>query len=354
MHAEAEQGHQRHGQQRRAGAQRHAHALATARRGEHQERQHQACRELQADARRQRRGGGAGMRGHSAGGGLGVGVLRGCAAGIAGCRLVGSGSRGQRERRRQRQQQQRVVVRSALGQHQHHRVQADERRRPGRGVPETAGRARDERDRAEACEQRDRLERPQPSRQPQRHERIAQQREQRTVRGVLEGPADELVDRVGGRFGGEVRVRVKAMQGPHTRERQVAEHVLGDQRRPEQQDHVRHHDRHRDRRQCQPARRGQHQQVARAHDQHQRLEARVRQADAQAPQRTGHPRRPAARAGWNELGRRRRGARAQQRHAHDDAHQPQQAKRAHDARRPARGRRAVSARRRRRGDRSGR
>jgi hypothetical protein len=327
VHAEAQQCHQRHRQQRRARAHSDTDALAIARRGEHQERQHQARRELQPDARRQRGGAGARMRARAG---------------------------GQRQRRRQRQRQQRVVVGSALGQRQHHRVQADERRRPRRRAPQTPGRTRDQRDRADAREHGDRLERPQPARQPQRHERIAQQREQRTVRRVLEGPADELVHRVGGRFGGEVRVRVKAVQSPQARERQVAEHVLGDQRRAEQQDHVRHDDRHRDRRHPQPARRRQHQQVARAHDQHQRLEAGIGEADAQTPQRAGHPHRPSARAGGNELGRRRGGARAQQRHAHDDAHQAQQAERAHHLRRQASVARVARAYGRLLGDRSGR
>jgi hypothetical protein len=346
VHAEAQQRHQRHRQQRRAGAQRHTDALAVARRAEHEERQHQARGELQADARRQRGGGGARMRASPSSGAGPVG------AGRAGSERVGSGSRGQRERRRKCQRQQRVVVRSPLGQRQHHGVQADECRSPRGGAPETAGGARDQGDGAEAREYGDRLERPQPARQPQRHERIAQQREQRTVGRVLKGPADELVHRVGGRFGGKVRVRVKAVQGPQARERQVTEHVLGDQRRSQQQDHVRDHDRHRDRGHPQPARRRQHQQVARAHDQHQRLEAGVREADAETAQRTGHPRRPATRAGGNELRRRRGGARAQERHAHDDAHQAQQAERAHNVRRPASVASVARADGRRLGDRS--
>jgi hypothetical protein len=331
VHTEAKQRHQRHGQQRRAGAQRHASTLAVARRGEHEERQHQPRGELHADARRERRGGRARMRARPAGGVL-AGAIRG-----SGAARAGSDARagGQRERRRHRQQQQRVVVRPALRQRQHHRVQADERRRPRGRVPETAGSAGDQRHRAEAREHGDCLECPKPARQPQRHERVAQQREQRTVRRVQERPADELVHGVGRRFGGEVRVRVKAMQGPQARERQVAEHVLGNQRRSQQQDRVGDHDRHHDRRHPQLARRRQHQQVASAHGQHQRLEPRVREPYAQPAQRTGHPRRPAAGACGNELGRRRGSARAQQRHTHDDAHQPQQPEHAHDAHGPA-------------------
>ena len=309
MRAEAEQADKRHRQQRGARAQRHAHALARTRRGEHQERQHQARGELQPDAGGERRGGGARMRARP--------------------RRAG----GQHERRRQRQQQQRVVVRSALRQHQHHRVQADERRRPNRGVAHAPGRTRDQRDRAEARQDGKRLERPQPAGQPQRHERVAQQREQRAVRRVLERPADERVHRVARRFGGEVRVRVEPVQRAHARERQVAEHVLGDQRRPQQQDHVRDHDRRRDPRERQPARGHQHQRVADADRQQQRLEAGARQADAQTSQRPRHPCRPAAGAGGDELGGTRSGARAHQEDTHDEAHQPEHAERAHEVKR---------------------
>ncbi len=267
VHAEADHAHERDRQQRRARAERHARPLAHARRGKHQKRQHQPGGDLHADARRQR--------------------ARSCARALT-C------AGGERQRERQRQQQQRVVVRSTHRQHQQHRVQAHERHRPAGRVPQSPGGAPDQCDRAEARDHGERLERPQPAGEAQRHERIAEQREQRAVRRVLKRPADEPVGRVGGRFGGKVRVRVQSMQDAHAREVEVAEHILGDQRRSEQQDRVRRHDRRRQRRQWQPARDQQHQRVARAHDQHQRLEAGAREADAKPAQRTCQPRWPPA------------------------------------------------------------
>ena len=104
---------------------------------------------------------------------------------------------------------------------------------------------------------------------------------------------------VGGGFGGDVGVGVEAVQSAQAGEGQVAEHVLGDQRRSQQQDQVREHDRRR------PARAGgsaraqrQHEQVARAHDQHQRLEAAA--AEMPTPRPCSGPasqRRPAAAGG---------------------------------------------------------
>ena len=245
MRAEADQPHDRDRQQPAARAERRAHALTRARRGEHEERQHEPGRHLDAHGRRQR--------------------ARRCARARA-------RARGPRERERERQQQQRVVVRAADSQHQQHRVQAHERRRPARRASQARGRARDQRDRAEGRNDRQRLERPQAARETERYQRVADQREQRAVRGVLELPVDEPQHRVARRFGGEVRVRVEAVQDAHAREREVAEHVLGDQRRPQQQDQVREHDRAREGQRRQPSRDEQHEQVARAHDQHQRLE----------------------------------------------------------------------------------
>ncbi len=60
---------------------------------------------------------------------------------------------------------------------------------------------------------------------------------------MLKGPADEMEHLVGRRFGGDVRIRVKSVQDPQPRERQIAEDVLGDQRRAERHDHVGQHDR---------------------------------------------------------------------------------------------------------------
>jgi hypothetical protein len=197
--AEAQQPDQRDGEQRHARAQSNPRALARTARSEHQEWQQQAGRDLDADAGRQRRRAGAPAR-----------TRPGC----------------QRQRRRQRQEQQRVVVRPSDRQHEQHRVQAHERRGPASRVSEPARRPRDQRHRREARDDRDRLERPQPARKSQGDQRVAEQREQRAVGRVLERPADEVEDVVGGRFGGDVRVGVEAMQDPQPCERQIAEDVL--------------------------------------------------------------------------------------------------------------------------------
>ena len=311
MHAEPHHAHCHQCQQADGPCERQRDALSPGGGGEHQERQHQSRGQLDADARRQRRHG------------------RPWAL---------PGSRRQRQRRRQRRQHQRVVVRAADGQHQQHRVQAHERRGPASALAESARGARDQRDRAEARDGSHHLHRPQPAREPHRGCDVAGEREQRPVGGVLEGPADERVDGIRGRFGGHVRVGVQAVQRAHPRERQVAEDVLGDQRRTQHQDQVCQHDRARQRRERQRSCRGQHQQVAGAHDQHQRLEAVTAEAHAQVLQRTRQPTGPAAAASRHVLRRRAGGARAQQEDRRQDAEQAQRAQCAHDAsRRPRAG-----------------
>jgi hypothetical protein len=316
VHAEAEHADQRHQPQRKRRPQRGADTRAPAcvrcagaRRREHEERQHQAGRHLHADARRERSDGGA----HT---------------------WIGAGARQQRDR--QREHEQCVVVRSADCQHEHHRVQAHKRARPRRRVSQPAGRARDQRDRREAREHRERLERPQPARQPERRDRIAQQGEQRSVRRVLKWPADEVEHAIRRRFRGEVRIWVQPVQHPHARERQIAEHVLRDQRRAKRHERIREHDRRRDRSERQPPRDRQHQQVARAHDQRERLEARARQPYVEAVQGAGEPRRPAAAARGDVLPRRRRGAGAREEGAREDSQQPQRSQQPRELRRRVR------------------
>jgi len=90
---------------------------------------------------------------------------------------------------------------------------------------------------------------------------------------VLEGPAHEQVDGVGGRLGGDMRVGVEPVQSAQPREIEVAEHILGDQRWPEQQHEMRGDDRHPQRAPGQGARGEQHRHVAGGHDQRERLEA---------------------------------------------------------------------------------
>jgi hypothetical protein len=323
VHAEAEHAHERDREQRAAHGERRACALAGARRGQYQERQHEPGGDLDRDPRGQ------------------------CARG-GGRARVRAGR--QRQRQRERRQQQRVVVRSADRQHEQHRVQADERDRPAGGVPAQGGGAGDQRHRGEARDDGDRLERPQPARQPQRHERVAEQREQRSVRRVLERPADEPERLVGWGFRGDVRVRVESVHDAQPGEREVAEHVLGDQRRPEQQDRIRRDDRAHERRRRQPSRDEQHERVARAHGQHQRLEARAREADAEAVQRPREPSRPAAGAGRHVLGWRRGGARGHKEHARDDAEQRERAERAREPGRHLSARLRAGARTRAAGD----
>jgi hypothetical protein len=130
-------------------------------------------------------------------------------------------------------------VSAADGQLEQHRVQADEGRRPAGRATEACGGARDQCDRAEARGDGKHLERPQPAGDPEWSGRVAREREQRAVGGVLEGPAHEREDRVGWRFCRDVGVRVQAVQGSHAGEAQVAEHVLGDQRWAQEQDQVR-------------------------------------------------------------------------------------------------------------------
>lgn len=93
-----------------------------------------------------------------------------------------------------------------------------------------------------------------------------------------------------------MRVRVETVQCAHAGKADIAEHVLGDQRRPQQQDRVCRDDREHERahRQCTRAR--EHEQIARAHDQRQRLKAPGVEAHVQTRQRACQPRRPAATA----------------------------------------------------------
>jgi hypothetical protein len=290
VHAEPQHAHERDRHQCQPSPQRHARALPRVRTRRHQERQGQSRRQLDAHA--------CGQRPR--------------ARAQSGARPAGSGRK--RQRGRQREHQQRVVVCSADAQHERHRVQPHERRGPLGRVPKASCRPRNQPHRSEAAEHRDRLERPQRPRDPERHERIADHGEQRSVRRPLKAPADEVEHPVGGRFRGHVRVRIQTVERTQARVGDVPEDVLGEQRRPQQQDHVGRHNRARQHPPGQAPRRGQYQQVAGAHDQHQRLEARAGQAQAESPQRSGQPRRPATAARRHVLRGRRRGTGADQEH----------------------------------------
>ena len=174
MRAEADQPDARHQRQAEHGRARHA-APARVRVGaEHEERQHDSCRDLDprrlppASARRAR--------------------SRGDAPAVSASAPARHAST------------QRVVVSAADGQLQQHRVQPDKRRGQARRAPERGGRAARSARRGEGGGDRDRLQRPQPAREPQRRRGVAREREQRAVGRVLSRPADERIDRVGGSF----------------------------------------------------------------------------------------------------------------------------------------------------------
>ena len=305
--------------ERRAGCDRQP--LAPAAGAEQQERQQQRRRDLDAHARHQRGRGGGRARG-------------------------GSGT--ERQRGRQQQQQQGVVVCAGHGQRQQHRVQAHERGREAARVAQAPRGPRNQRDRREAAGHGKRLERPQSAGEPQRCGEIAGQREQRAVRGVLEGPADEREHRIARGFRGDVRIRIEPVQRSQAGEAEVAEDVLRDQGRAEQQRQVSGDDRRDHRAQRQRARSEQHEQVAGAHDQHQRLVAARAEAHPQALQRPCQPARPATAATGHIRRGPRRGRGGEHQRCRNHAHEPGGTDRAQDVRRalrrdPAGGRRRLGA-----------
>jgi hypothetical protein len=222
---------------------------------------------------------------------------------------------------------------AADGEHQQHGVQPDERDRPAPRAAERARGVRDQRDRGEARGDGERLERPQRAADAERHGCVAQQREQRSVGRVLVRPAEEREDFVGGGARGNVRVGVEAVQRTEPGEADVAEHVLRDQRRTEQQDRVRERDRDPQPAQRDRARAQQHEHIARAHQQRQRLKrARAEGVYVQVAERPRQPWRPAAAARGHVLRRLRRGCRRGQKHRDDDAEHPEHPDRAGQAR----------------------
>jgi hypothetical protein len=272
--AEAEQ---RHGGERahaRQGARRKRGAFAQAWRRQQQERQRQTCGELHPNARHE------------------------CARGGPQARLR---TGAQRQRRRQREQDEGVVVCPADRQHEQHRVQSDEGRSPAPGPSKPRRGARDECDRAEARGAGCRLERPQAARQPERRGGVAAEREQGPVGGVLVGPAQVVEDLVTGGFRRDARIGVQPVKRAHAREAEIAEHVLRDQRRTQQQDEVGREDRERERPPGKSTRHDQDREIAAGHHERERLEAARAQAFAQTLVRAGQPARPASAAGRDVL-----------------------------------------------------
>jgi hypothetical protein len=296
--------------------QRDAQARLAATRGEPQKRQRQAGRQLHADAGHERHRAAAQVRAHAG---------------------------RQRERGGQREEDQRVVVSAADGEHEQHRVQPDERDRPALRPADSLGREPDQRDRAEARDDGEGLERPQRAADAERHGRIAEQREQRAVRRVLVRPAEEREHFVARCLRGDVRVRVQSVQRAEPGEADVAEDVLGDQRRPEQQDRVREHDRDPQRAQRHRPRAHEDRDIRSAHHERQRLKAaRPERAQVQVSERPRQPRRPAAAARRHVLRRRGRGLGGCQEDGHDHPEQPELSDRARQPRAPAGRRRARS------------
>jgi hypothetical protein len=314
VNAEPEHSDRAEGQQPEHRARQHAEALAPAGGGEHEKRQQQPGGQLHADA-----GGEAHRRGAVAG------------------RRTGR----QEQSEREREQDQGVVVRARHRHHEQHRVQADKRSGPSPRVAQAAGGPCDERDRREARQRRERFEDPQAGGEAERRRGIADEREERTIGGVLEGPSEVREDLVGRGFGGKVRVGVEAVQRAHPRERHVAEDVLGEQRRPERQDQAGSDDRSHEGAHRQGARAEEHEQVGGAHRQHERLEAFAGKAEVQPRQRARHPSGPAAAARRDVAARRpgRSGCQQERRYEHteqaDAAEHAARRQRAAGARAPA-------------------
>jgi hypothetical protein len=308
MRPEADDADDRHGHEPERPRQRDPPALAPALRPECEERQHQPRRQLHADARGKRRCG------------------RPRASVDAGAQQQPTG---------QREHQHRVVVGAAQSQHQQHRIEPHECGRRRRRAARALRRARRQPDRREAAQRSQRFERPQAARDAQRHDRVAEQREQRSVWRVHEWPADERERGVAGGLRRDVRVRVQAVQRAHAREGDVAEDILGDQRRTERDDHVRQRHRRRQRAQRQPPRARQCQQVAAAHDEHQQLEVGARQVIAGAVQRARQPRRPRSGFDGNEQRRRLRRVELEHQQRCQRADHPQCTQRAERPRRRA-------------------
>jgi hypothetical protein len=295
--AEPEHADRGNDDQRTGGAGGDPSALAPAGGSEDREREHYARRGLHADRRHDCDGGAA---------------------------KAGSCAGRKRKRSGEQQQHERVVMGARHRELEQHRVEPHEHRSHLRRAPHPVGRARDQRDRSEACENGDRLQCPDPPSDTQRDDRVGQQREQRPVWRVLKRPADEPVQRVQSGLRRDVGIGVQAVQRPEAREAQVAEHVLGDQRRPKQQSQARERDGRCDRPPGERSSSRQRQGVAAAHDQRQQLKTVGFEADAEteAVQRPGQPARPAAASTRDVTGRVFRGAGRQAERREDDRRQP--------------------------------
>ena len=293
MRAEADHAHHRHGQQAEGAREGHLEAAPPLPLAENQEGQHEPGRELDADAAGEREGGAARAR-----------------------------RRAERQPRSQGEDHERVVVGAADGQDQQHRVQAEEDRREGGRAAESCGGAGCEPHGAEAADGREHFQRPQRPGQAEGRRDVAGEREQRPVGRVLERPADEAEHGVGRGFGGKVRVGVQAVQGAHAGEGDVAERVLGDQGRPERDDHVGRHDPRRQPPQRYRTGACQHHREGAAGDEHQHLETGAAEVRAGTGKRARQPARPAAAVGGDVPGGRLRGVEHEQQQRGQQCQQP--------------------------------
>ncbi len=153
---------------------------AALRGGEDEEGEEQARRELHPDPGRERQRGRPRARAES------ISVRRALRNALS-----AASRRAQSECQGEQCEQHRVVVRPADREHEQHRVQAEEGRREGGRSSEPLGRPGGQPDREQAAERDQRFDRPERPRHPQRGGRVAREREERAVGGVLEGPADE-------------------------------------------------------------------------------------------------------------------------------------------------------------------
>ena len=311
MRSEAGQPDREDGQQAQPGGGSDASACPPSRGCEHEEGQGEAARQLDPGpgGQRQRRGARTGGR-----------PRRSCGSPVPVRRCGARSCARQPQRPRQGHQQQRVVVGAADGQHQQDGVQADVGGRHGGRASRPLGRPRRQPDGQQARQGGQGFRRPQPGAEPQRREGVAGEGEQGPVGGALQRPADEGEGRVRGGLGGDVRVGVQAVQGAHAGVVQVAEDVLGDQRRPQRHRQMGQDDPADQQRRRQPPGARQSQQVARAGAQHQDLEVGRAEPRAKARQRSGQPGEPAAGVGWHEAGGPGGGLRSQ----HDQRSEQQQ------------------------------
>jgi hypothetical protein len=236
MRPKADNRHDREQAKRAKRARRHARALPPSRGGKHHKREHEPGGGLHADPDHEQSG---------------------CCPEVLGARRNGDAPRArgghagfassERQRPGQDQQHERVVVRTADGKPKQHGIQADEHACRLRRASHHACRASGQGDRREAAQDSQSLEGPQAAAEPERGKRIGAEREQGPIGRMLERPADERKDSVRWSFSSDMGVGVESVQYPKASKLEVAEGILRDKRRTEQQQQIGRQDRKRDR-----------------------------------------------------------------------------------------------------------